>query len=191
MNPHPLIPSGVMQEDKYDLDQVWTHNHNAYDKLTKLHYIAFMTIARGHKISDLISVRKKLLPRLLGCCCFVGFLFKYISTGRKLCTGSVLCIKLSQFLFYLNLFIHFLIFISSDYSFNEIHNYNISHVTLQTCTKIGLIAALPTVSYFSVPFFFKTSATPSKKGTFCKWARNIIVYRYLKISILTLSHSQH
>lgn len=61
MNPHPLIPSDIMWKVKYDLDQVQTHNHYTQDKLTKLYYIAFMTTARGQKISDLVNVRKKLL----------------------------------------------------------------------------------------------------------------------------------
>lgn len=114
MNPHPLIPSGIMWEDKYDLDMVQIHNHNTHDKLRKLHYIAFMTIARGQKTPDLVSVRKKLFQ---GCWVVLfGVFFKYISMGRKICAGSVLCIKLLQVLFYLYLFIQFLI--SSNYSFN-------------------------------------------------------------------------
>lgn len=70
MNPHPLIPSGIMWEDKYDLDMVQIHNHNTHDKLRKLHYIAFMTIARGQKTPDLVSVRKKLFQ---GCFVWVFF----------------------------------------------------------------------------------------------------------------------
>jgi len=61
MNPHSLIPSGITWEDKYDEDQVQTHTHTTHDKLTKLHYLAFMTIARGQKMPDLVSVKKKLL----------------------------------------------------------------------------------------------------------------------------------
>lgn len=60
-----------MWEDKYDLDMVQTHNHNTHNKLWKLHYIAFMTVARGQKTPDLVSVRKNYF-RIVGLFC-LGF----------------------------------------------------------------------------------------------------------------------
>lgn len=62
--------------------------------------------------------------------------------------------ELSQVLSKFILFIRLLIFISSIYIFNEIPNHNTTQ-NFASCTKTGLIAALPTVSYLSVSFSSK------------------------------------
>lgn len=80
--------------------------------------------------------------------------------------------ELSQVLFTSICLSNFLYF-TSIYSFNEIHNHSIAQ-NFANSTKTRLTAALSTISYFSVSFFFKTLAIPSKTGNCFKSARNII-----------------
>lgn len=123
MNPHPLIPSGMMWEDKYNLNQVQTHNHNTHDKLIALHSINDNFQRTENIWRDKFPQSKfeeNTTPRLLSCSVVCLGSFKNISTGKKTCRGSVLRIRWSQIWFYLNLFI----------SSNKTHNYHISCTTL-------------------------------------------------------------
>lgn len=127
-------------------DNMWSQHSQ------KIHQIALhrsYDTARGQKIPDLVKCEEKAILRFLG-----WFVWGFFSTHREICAGSVLCMELSQVLSKFILFIRLLIFISSIYIFNEIHNHNTTQ-NFASCTKTGLIAALPTVSYLSVSFSSK------------------------------------